>query len=425
MEKKKKKFKIEIFLRNILLLAIFVYILIQTIPSLVSLAAKTTYPEEQIIFDKYSSEAIVIRNEELYKSAGKGTVEYFVEEGERIPSGKHVAKLKLSDKISTHNQKLQEINKKIDVLNEIKNGIEEDPENINSSEEGINIIVKEIQKNLQNKNYEEAEILKEKLTIFEENKDNFSGGLTQINETLQSLEVDKVMLMDEIQKNTVNYFSKDAGIVSFKVDGYEEVYKFSDRDKYKFTDLEEKPIKKNLLDNKISENNEPIFKIISNYEWYLVVNATDIKDVDKYQIGDKFRMEVKDKEIEGKIESILKEKDSITLLCKFNTNFDEFADQRFINIDVIRYKHDGLVIPKKAIVEEDNQKGVIIRDISGITRFRPIEILYEKEDLVCVNKGDVDSRIKIGADDNLVKTITRFDEILLTNISKKEGIILD
>lgn len=423
-KRKKNKINFKVLIRNLLLLFIFVYMIIRFIPSIVSLAAKTTLPEEELILDKYNSDAIVIRNEELYKSAGKGNVEYFVEEGERVPSGKHIAKLKLSDKISTHNQKLEEINKKIELLSGIKNNLEENPESLNNPEENINDIVKEIQNHLQNKDYEEAEILKEKLTIFEDNKDNLTAGLDQINKTIEELETERNTISNEIKDNTVDYYSKDGGIVSYKIDGYEEVYKFSDRDEYSFVDLKEKPIKKNLLDNKVSENNEPVFKIISNYEYYLIIDGSKIKDVDKYEIGNNIRIEFKDEEIIGKIENIQKTKENITLLCRFNTHFEEFYDQRFINIDVIRYKYNGFKIPKKAIVEENNQKGVIIRDISGITKFRPVEILLEYDDLVYVSKGDESRKIKIGPDDELVTTITKFDEILLNNISVKEGMIL-
>lgn len=423
--KKKGKFNFKKFLRNLLILSIFVYIVIRMIPSVTSIVVKTTFPEEELVLDKYGVNAIVLRNEELYKSAGSGNIEYFVKEGERVPSGKHIAQLKLTGGISTYNQMLEEVNKKIEVLNQVKKDIEENPEYASNPEESINKIVYEIQNYLQNKNYKDAEILKEKLSIFEDNKENILGGLEQINTTLEKLQVEKEAITKDINDNIVNYYAKDAGVVSFKVDGFEEVYKYSDRDKYRFTDMKEKPIKKNLLDNKVSENNEPVFKIISNYEWYLVLDGTNIKDVNKFEIGDNIRIELKDEEIIGKIENIDKVKENTTLLCRFNTNFEDFYEQRLVNVDVIRYKYRGYKIPKKAIVESENQKGVIIRDISGITRFRPVEILYEAGDIVYVSKGDESNYIKIGPEDKLVKTVSKFDEIILNNVSVKEGMILD
>lgn len=422
--KKKNGNKNKVF-RIIMLIAIFIYFALRAIPNIISFSTKTVFPEREVIGDNYNTNAIIIRNEELYKSAGRGNVKYSAKEAERVPSGKHIAQLKLSGNASTHDQKLQELNKKIEILTEAKGEIDkEDKTSPEKTQDNINNILKEIQKNLQNGNYEEAEVLKEKLSIYEGNKDDIAGGKVLIDESLQKLQSEKAKITEEINKNTIDYYAKDAGIVSFKVDGYEEVYKYSDRSKYKFEDLKEKPIKKNLLDNKVSENNEPIFKIISNYEWFMIIDGTKLKDVDEFKEGNNIRIGSKDKEIVGRIENIHKTKENITILCRFNTDFEEFYDQRFVNIDVIRYKYDGFKIPKKAIVEEDNQKGVFIRDISGITKFRPVKILYEKDESVYVSTGDEQNNIKIGVDDELVRTITKFDEILLNNPSIKEGMIL-
>lgn len=411
-------------LRLVLILAIFIYFILRAIPNLISLSTKTVFPEKEVIGDTYKTNAIIIRNEELYKSAGRGNIKYNVKEGERIPSGRHIAQLKLSGATSTHDQKLQELNKKIDILTQAKGDIGQEKMSPEKTQENINSIIKEIQKNLQEGNYEEAEVLKEKLSIYEGNKDDIAGGKVLIDESLEKLEAEKARITGEINKNTIDYYAKDAGIVSFKVDGYEEIYKYSDRSKYRFEDLKEKPIKKNLLDNKVSENNEPIFKIISNYEWYMILDGSNIKDVDKLKQGSSIRIGSKDKEILGSVEHIQKTKENITILCKFNTDFEEFYDQRFISVDVIRYKYEGFKLPKKALVEEANQKGVFIRDISGITRFRPVKILYDKDDMIYISTGDDQSNIAIGVEDELVKTVTKFDEVILNTGSIKEGMIL-
>ena len=48
-----------------------------------------------------------------------------------------------------------------------------------------------------------------------------------------------------------------------------------------------------------------------------------------------------------------------------------------MEVNIIKYKHDGFKIPTRSIVEKDGTKGVI-KGISGIIKFKPIEILKKK-----------------------------------------------
>ena len=295
----------------------------------------------------------------------------------------------------------------------------EDGKNIDSL---INQIVNEIQVKLQEGKYDQAEILKEKLSIYKGYRANNSEEI--VDENLKKLEAERIKIQENINKNIANYYSKDAGIVSFEIDGYEEVYKYSDRRKYKYEDLKEKPMSKNMLDNKVSKNNEPIFKIINNYQWYMIIDGSRIQDVDKLQKGSNLKVSYKGKEVIGQIDTVQKEKDKVTLLCNFNTNFEDFYNERFIDLDIIRYTYTGYKIPKKAIIEEGKEKGVYIKDVNDIARFRPINILYENNENVYIDMGDENGNIALGPKDELSRTVRRYDEIILSSRGIKEGTIL-
>ncbi len=99
-------------------------------------------------------------------------------------------------------------------------------------------------------------------------------------------------------------------------------------------------------------------------------------------------------------------------------------DERFVNFDIIKYKHNGYKIPTKAIVEKDGIKGVYIKEISGIVKFKPVEIIKEEDKFVYVSSGENNTIVIKGGQDKPVKTITVFDEILLNTKGVKEGIIV-
>ena len=280
-----------------------------------------------------------------------------------------------------------------------------------------------MQNNIYTGNYEGAEVLKEKVLIYEGNKNGDKEG-SFIDEKLKKLEEEKNRLEIEINKNMVDYYSKDAGVVSFEIDGYEEVYRYSDKEKYRFKNIKDKPSKRNLLDSKVTDYNEPIFKIINNFEWHMLLDASKVKDVDKFEVGHNVRVAYKDKELIGSVEAIHNEKGKISILARFNTDFDEFYNKRLIDVDVIRYKYNSYKIPERALVEKDNEKGVYIKDISGIVRFRPVIVIGSSGDYIFVKTGDEKNFITLGKDDQKIKTIGKFDEIIIKNLKLKEGMIM-
>ncbi len=172
---------------------------------------------------------------------------------------------------------------------------------------------------------------------------------------------------------------------------------------------------------------ESIFKIIDNYEWYAILKIEDFKEVSSYEEGDRILLgkQGTDEEFRGgKIIRIDKEGSKGTILCKFNSDFMKIYDERFVNFDIIKYKHNGYKIPTKAIVEKDGIKGVYIKEISGIVKFKPVEIIKEEDKFVYVSSGENNTIVIKGGQDKPVKTITVFDEILLNTKGVKEGIIV-
>ena len=90
-----------------------------------------------------------------------------------------------------------------------------------------------------------------------------------------------------------------------------------------FKDISNKQINENHTD---IDYGELIFKIIDNFEWYMVVKIDNMKDIDSYEIGDSINI-VTDKaesEIKGYIININKEGNKGTILCKFNSDFYDY-----------------------------------------------------------------------------------------------------
>ncbi|CCQ96035.1 exported hypothetical protein [[Clostridium] ultunense Esp] len=423
-QRRKRKKRWKLFFISL----IFIYLLFRSVPSLFATAFKTALPEQYLIEDKIGTEAVIIKKESLYKADGEGKIELYVNEGERVAAGTKIAKITLLDDTSTLKQELEEIDNKIDILTKT----EMDNENIKKDEdklvESIDNLIKDIQMSISRGEYEKAEILKDKLSIYDGKQKDIGRDNTLINQSLENLKKKREEVVNQISSNIINYFSKESGVISYKIDGYEEIYSINHKDDYKYSDFKEISNKQRIISNKDNvKADEPIFKIMDNFEWYMIIKIENLKDISSYEEGNLILLtgEQIEDELEGRIERISKDKGKGLIIAKFNTDFHHYYDKRYLNVNIIKYKYDGYRIQSKAITEKDGVKGVYIKEISGIVRFRPVEIIKEDDEFAYISKGDKNYNINIKGSDNPVRTVRQFDEILLNTVSIKEGMIID
>ena len=159
----------------------------------------------------------------------------------------------------------------------------------------------------------------------------------------------------------------------------------------------------------------------------MLIKIDNVDDIEGYKEGDSILLSGKDiiGNLRGHIEKISIEGDKGVILCRFNRNFENYYDKRYIKLDIIKNKYDSFRIKKKCVIEKDGLKGVYIKDISGIVRFRPIEIISEDEDYVYISTGDKNNYIYIEEGDKRLRTVRQFDELILNPSYVEEGMILE
>lgn len=419
---KKKKWRI------ILASLVFIYLFFRSVPSLFAVRSKTVLPESKIVEDKVQAKAIIIKKEYLYKAYGEGKVEILSDEGEKVAAGTKVARLTLLKDNSTLNQDLKDIDNKINTLTDMGKDDNIAKNDVDKIEKNIDSIIDDIQQSISKGDYENIAFLKDKLSIYEGKQKDVSGENTLINQSLESLKDKRKEIVEQIASNSKDYFSQEPGIVSFKIDGYEELYSFNHREEYISSDFQKIDEGQRIVANKDSvETGDPIFKIIDNFEWYMIINVENIEDIGSYEEGDTISIagdEIEDN-IHGRVEKISVEKDKGLILCRFNTDFEKYYDKRYMEIDIVKHSQEGYKIPTKSIVEKDGIKGVYVKDISGIIKFKPIKVITEEDKTTYIECGDENNNIEIEGYDQSFKTITAFDEIFLNTMNIKEGMVIN
>jgi putative membrane fusion protein len=417
---KKNRFIIGMFI------FISIYFLINLVPTMFSKTDDTMLPQVGSILSKTNAQGFVIKKETLYFSDGSGKLDTKIEEGTRVPAGIEIASLSMANSNSNISYEINQINEKINKLKETNERSLIKTEN--KDDNSIESFVDSIQANIKDGNYEDLSNNLNKI-----NNDSSNEDSTLINQSLDSLNQQKDRLLELYNSNIVKYFSREAGIVSYEIDGFEDVFIPKEFENYTYDKL---IVGKNI--NKTENNVEnvkntsfdvssgqAIFKIINNFEWYMALKIDDFTDINQYEVGNSILVELLDSnaELEGRIIKINTSGNKAVIIVKFNDYLHNNYNLRFPIVNIIHYRKEGLKIPTKVIIEKDGKKGVLVKDISGIVIFKQISILGEVDEYTIIDKGNNNGYIE---DNNgkSYKTVTLYDEIFLDPSSVLEGEIL-
>lgn len=411
---------------TIIAFTIIVYLLFSSFFTLFKRNIKTTLPESMVLTDSIYSQGFLIKKEYLVNSTNNGVMELIANEGERLAAGREVVTINtLKDKKSLEYE-LKEIEENISLLekNETESDVimEED-----ETEKNKEHLVLELQNKIISNEFNNIIFIKEQLILYDEKYNNMDLSKPFVGQSLESLKDRKNNILEELEQNHIKYYTNNPGVISYEIDGYEENYLPKNFEDYTYETLKVTDLSKIIRDEKSNVLiNEPIFKIIDNFEWYMAIKIENPKDISSFNINDNIKIYINEneEELDGSILAINSSGEKSVVVARFNTMFHKYYDLRFPQVQIIKEKINGYKIPKKSIVSVDNMNGVYIKDRSGIVRFKPISIFKEDNNYVYIYSGDEKANIYLDNSSESVKTVDLFDEILISPNNIEEGDIL-
>lgn len=204
-----------------------------------------------------------------------------------------------------------------------------------------------------------------------------------------------------------------SGMVSYKIDGLEDILStqdFSNITKEKLENL-------NLKTGKMISTSDECGKIINNFEGYI---ATVIKDKqnENIQIGKNVKIRLSnDQEIDAEISYISKEEsdNEILIIFKLNQLTEDLINYRKISFDIIWWSYSGLKVPNQAIAEENGNE-YVVRNRAGYLNKLLVKVLRQNDKYSIVTTYTADELKELGysnSEINSYRKITIYDEILL------------
>ena len=208
----------------------------------------------------------------------------------------------------------------------------------------------------------------------------------------------RVAYGEEIARlNNRTIYNHHAGLLSYAVDGLEEVLTFSSInnmtvDKYRSY---KRNFKQNFNNDYIRKG-QALFRIINNNNMYLIIPC-DKEEIRRYRLMETVFIEIDEpdnKLVEANIIDIKIEDEQGLLVVRLNLFLEEWLNTRRVNFHFLKNIYRGIAIPRKAIFTTTAGEGVLVYDpLRNTYNFVQIRVLNGNRDLVIVEGVDLGDNI--------------------------------
>ena len=373
---KKYKNKREMNLGIFLFAIVFLYLVITIISYFTSDTVSAYEVREGSIVRDNSYTGLVIRNETVVNAEEDGYVNFYQSENSKVKKGTRIyvltpEELNTSDVSAGSSQT---------VIND-------------ETQSAIVLQVQNFNENYSNTDFSSVYLLKDEITA------------SLQNELSQTRTEHLDAAVAESGQTAVTSSAARDGIVAYTIDGLEELTKdsFTEAD-FDRTDYESATVSDQM---KISTG-EPVYKLITDEDWSVIVRLEDDTArelMEKETTTLKVRID-KDSETLNAAFSVIERDGNYYGCLDFDNSMIRYAEDRYLNIELILEDETGLKIPKTAVVQEEffvipreylttggnsSASGVLKMDENGNAVFQEVDIynISEEEDEVYLSKEDV------------------------------------
>lgn len=216
--------------------------------------------------------------------------------------------------------------------------------------------------------YNKMQEYKQKINSNINKRANIIGELSPDGAEIKRLIEQRNQYEADAKKSNDNILATMPGIVSYTVDGLEEVLNFENLEYNKI--VSEINSKHNVDNTKI--------KIVGNYEAYIVFKAS-LDNIQYIKKGNKYRLrliEENNYELLATLEKTNKVDDGIEVYFRVTNGIENLIDLREIELEVVWDYEHGLVVPVNALQEYENIQASYITAIKK-SEYKNIPVIIQ------------------------------------------------
>ncbi len=420
MEKQRKKQKKKLNNKKVIvisgiLLVLLIY-LIYVIYLLIKQPTNVFTVEEGKLYKEETDIGYVIRNEKVVRGENyKNGMEQIITEGEKAAANENIFRY-----YSTNEESLK--TKIAELDGKIQEAMAKEDTNIPTSD--VKILENQIDQKIENinkiTNMSQLEEEKKQIDELVSKKAKIAGETSPQGSYLRNLIEERKGYESQLNSGAEYVKAPISGIVSYRVDGLEEVLtpdNFSNLSKEYLEGL-------NLSTGKIVATSNEAGKVIDNFYCY-IATITSSEEAKQAEVGDKVKVRLSNNiETDAEITNIIKEDDGdIILILRLTEQIKELINYRKITFDLIWWNTSGLKVPNQAIVTE-NELNYVVRNRAGYLSEILVKIKRQGDKYSIIESYDTEELKDLGFSDTEIanyKKISIYDEVLINpDLSKVE-----
>ena len=368
--------------------------------------------EEYIIAD-----GIFIRDENIITCSEDGLIIPEVSEGERVAKNSKIA-LMMEEITEKHYKKLRELDEEIYELEKANNDQNLFSRDIERIDDQVVKKLKTIALESRHDNFYETQKLYLDIKGLMNKKASIVDSFDYKDNLIQLKKEEKRILEEEIRKNTNEIFSDFAGVVSYFVDGYENILTPETINEITLGKIND--IKRNDSINLDRQNisGNPVAKIIRNFDYYFIM-AVDKKEAMQFKKGQTLNVCINsiDKNIPCVVSNVQKSKNNNKYLIelKFDEHLSDTVRLRREKISIVLRKHEGFKVPVSCLMDLDAEKmtAKIFLSRYNFAKILDVKIIAMDEFSAIIEKAHEGGR-----------GIVLYDSYVMNPVNIEEGMVI-
>lgn len=403
-KRKQKLNKLKLLLSTFIIVIVSIYIIISII-NLIKNPSSTFIVKNGKISKEETDTGYIIREETVLQGQNyKNGMEQISYEGSRVAKGESIFRY-----YTNGENNLKDKIKSLDI--KIQDAIENNNDELTLAD--TKLLDKQISEKLSNinqlNNTQTIQETKKEIDDYVKKKAKIAGELSPSGSYLKKLIDERSSYENELNSGSEYITSPVSGIVSYRVDGLENILTTDDFSKYNkkfFSEL-------NLKTGQIISTSNETGKIINNFICYIAC-TTRTEEANSAEIGDKVKIVLpSSKTVDATVEYITRENDAeVTIIFSFTEGINELLLYRKINFDIIWWDSAGYKIANSAIITENNLN-YVIRTKAGYLEKVLVKVTKIGEDYSIVTNYSTSEIKDLEVSQKAKTSIMLYDELVI------------
>ena len=361
-----------------------------------------------VLEDSISTQGYIIRDSVLYKSSFDGRFIPEVEDGERIPANSRIATV-----LKSSSAKLLEMleDKKLKVIkaqNEKGENLKLFSEDIERLEGEIGKKVRLLIEESNSNSLLKVDKIEDGVHDLIQKKASVISGVSTSDAYINSLKKEMENLQGQLNAGTDDITAEYAGVVSYVVDGYEELLtpKAIRELTPQYLDQVKTEEKKVPAGEKSTTVGKPFAKVIKGNYYYIAVPLKS-DEAAFLKADDTVTMRINDVYKEIRCSVVHKSQDisgRCVVVVKADRLMSETSGMRKVSIDLIKNSHEGMVVPRKSLMNMDLNEGkaTVVLVKANCARFREVKIEGSSSEFAVISNTGEDGQDGVSLYDTYV-----------------------